>query len=649
MVRILYLALPLLLCTCVSAQDLAFFETFTDHAILQRNVEHPIWGWAAAGAEVNLEFTGQTINQTADAEGRWEVTLPPQTAGGPHRITIRSGSERVSITDVYFGDVYLLSGQSNMEWQLERSDPGGERAAAIADPLIREIKASKEYAATPGDHLVLDSRYVNRWMVGGAADTIKNFSAVGSYFAHYVRKEVDVPIGLLHSSWGGSRIEPWMSPKALGNDEVGKPTSLDEALAEVGRPGRAKFARDFPGAKVPTEDRGEAEGWLRTGFDDAKWPTMTLPTFWEEAGYPNVDGTFYFRRAFDLTAEQAAASATLHLGPVDDGDWTYVNGELVGSYPNAYSTKRVYEVPAGALRAGTNHLSIKVVDGGGGGGFSTDPDSMYLQTGDGRVGLAGDYKYNVGEFRVDVYPNQIASLLYNAMIAPLVGMPLAGVLWYQGESNAGHGDNVKYANLMRGLIQQWRGEFSHPDTLPFYWVQLANFQAPPEGPNEPGWAILRAEQTAALDQPVTGQAVITDIGEADDIHPRNKWEVGRRLSLLALRDVYGKDVVASSPTAGKIEQLSERLTTITFDNVGERLVTTDNERYGAIRGFTAQDAEGQWHFAPAVISGKNTVTVIHPEGKALKAIRYNWANNPDGNLFSSEGLPADGFEYEFDQ
>ncbi len=647
--RLLLSAFFILLCTSVRAQDLQLFEAFAEHAVLQRNVDHPLWGWTKPRRKVTVFIGEQQLTTRADPKGRWQVTLPPMPASGPHRITVQSNQQSILLKDIYFGDVYLLSGQSNMEWRLVQSDPDGARAKAIADPLIRELKVKKAYDGTPRTHLDIDEDFSEDWMVGTAAG-IGQFSAVGSYFAHYVRQEVDLPIGLLHASWGGSRIEPWMSPEALGMDPATAEQKNKELMKGAGMPGRRQFAEDFPGRDIPASDDGEDKGWLTPEYNDKAWPTMKLPGLWEARGYPNVDGVFYFRRKFTLTAAQAAGEATLYLGAIDDGDWTHLNGQFVGSHPNAYSTERVYKVAPGVLKAGENTLVVRVLDTGGGGGFSAPPATLQLVTAAGKVPLAGDWKFNIGKFSVGGNYNQTPVVLYNAMIAPLAGYPLTGVLWYQGESNAGAGDAEKYANLMRGLVKQWRGFFKAPD-LPFYWVQLANFRSPPTSADEPGWAILRQSQTAATDLPLTGQAVITDIGEAGDIHPKNKWEVGRRLSLHALKDIYGKPVQASSPVADKAKT-TMGFVAISFREIGGglRVKPSPDNRYGYVRGLTLLDDRGEWHFARALLDeSDNTLVVDVPAGRKAVKIRYAWADNPDdANLFSKEGLPVTPFEIKVD-
>ena len=645
------LLLPVfLLVACgASAQDLSVFEVFTDHAVLQRDVVHPIWGWDRAGRRVTVSLDEQSVRVKTDTDGRWEAELPVTGAGGPHLLTIDDGKQTIRLEDIYFGDVYLLSGQSNMEWRLAQSDPDSVRARAIADPLIRQVLVAKTSAEAPTDHIELSET----WKPGTAGE-LADFSAVGAYFAHYLREAgVTVPIGLVHSSWGGSRIEPWMSAEVLGMDtdamaEVAEYQSMAEQIQQQ----VLDFYRsEFNGEEPPTEDRGEELGYLADEADLSTWSTTELPGAWEPLGYTNVDGYFYYRRSFELTEEQAAGAATLYLGTIDDGDQTYINGVQVGDTPNAYSQEREYAVPASVLRAGSNTLALRVFDAGGGGGLMSAPESMYLRTVAGDVPLAGEYHYRVGEFRSGQgNPNQVPTILYNAMIAPLQAWPLTGVLWYQGESNAGPGDAEAYADRMRTLVNFWRERFGNEE-LPFYWVQLANFRAPSTQPNDPGWAILRASQTAALDLPLTGQAVITDIGEADDIHPRNKWEVGRRLSLHALRDIYGQEVQASSPVVTGMEVDGARAQ-LNFGELGEGLMVKldEGERYPVVKSLSVRDAAGDWHWAVGLLDPQgSTLEVINPAGTPIQTVRYAWSNNPDdANLFSREGLPVTPFEVSAD-
>lgn len=620
------------------------FELFTDHAVLQRDVDHPIWGWAEPNRRITVTLDDELMRVRTDVDGKWTATLPATAAGGPHVIKLGDGRSEIALEDVYFGDVYLLSGQSNMEWRLSQSDPDSSRARAIADPLIRQVLVAKTAAEQPGEHLTLDED----WQPG-TAEEIAGFSGVGAYFAHYLRRAgIAVPLGLVHSSWGGSRIEPWLSAEVLGvagQDAKDESTTMAERVeAKV----KAFYRSEFGEAEPPITDEGEALGYLEDKVDLSEWAKTELPGPWEAAGYENVDGIFYYRRTFELTEAQAAEDATLYLGTVDDGDWTYINGTLVGTTPNAYSEEREYNVPASVLRAGENSLAFRVFDGTGGGGFMSGPEAMYLATGDGEVPLSGAYYYRIGEFiSGQGQPNQVPTLLYNAMIAPMQAWPLTGILWYQGESNAGPGDAEAYADHMRMLITSWRDRFGRKE-LPFYWAQLANFQAPSTSPNDPGWAILRASQTAALDLPLTGQAVITDIGEAEDIHPRNKWEVGRRLSLHALKDVYGQQVAASSPVAQSVS-FNGPMAIVKFSAIGSGLEikVKEEERYEVVKSLAVRDEAENWHWAIGILHPDgNSVLVLNPAGGDISAVRYAWSNNPDdANLFSKDGLPVTPFEF----
>ncbi|MGB3801149.1 MAG: sialate O-acetylesterase [Lewinella sp.] len=640
--RLLLLSLLFLPGMSLMTQDLEVFELFTDQAVLQRNVAHPIWGWARPRRTVRITLGESTVQAKTDRDGRWSATLPPTDAGGPHELTLTDGRTTLSLSDIYFGDVYLLSGQSNMEWRLKQSDPDSIRAGDIADPLIRQILVSKTAEGEPQEHLKLDEVWK-----AGTKQEIADFSAVGAYFAHYLREAgIDIPIGLVHSSWGGSRIEPWIPATWQGD---GASVSADEIKKEIaGRQAQVKtfYQSEFAGDLPPASEAGPNQEYLSTTDEDG-WSTMELPTLWEGKGYPDVDGVFYYRRAFTLSDDQLQGTATLHLGPIDDNDLTYVNGTEIGT-TNNYAEPRHYSIPAGVLRAGENIVTVRVEDTGGGGGLHGAADSLYLRTNTGTISLAGTWDYRIGAFRINSNSNanQTPTLLYNAMIAPLDNWPLSGVLWYQGESNASGQDAPAYAGQMEDLVGSWREQFDN-DNLPFYWVQLANYLPAPTQPDAPGWALLRDQQTAALSIPNTGQAITTDIGEAGDIHPRNKWEVGRRLSLHARRNIYQQSVQASSPIAREM-RVTEGIAEITFEEVGDGLMLNmeGDNRYPIIRSLTVRDGQDKWHWAVGVLSADaKSIRVINPAGTGITAVRYAWFNNPDdANLFSQGGLPVTPFE-----
>jgi sialate O-acetylesterase len=627
--------------TALKSQSLSFFETFTDHAVLQRKVAHPVWGRAVPKQRVRVTFGGEEYTTRSDAAGRWQITLPEQPKGGPHVLVARTNKDRIEISDLYFGDVYLLSGQSNMEWKVRQSDPDGSRAKAIADPFVREVTVAKSTANAPDNSLEISDKWRR-----GTADYIGEFSAVGSYFAHYLRDRIDVPIGLIHSSWGGSRIEPWMPAHLLGLENVERPSNLSALEA----PALERYQKDFGATALPPrQDEGQALGYLDPKTNYADWPGIQVPGIWEENGYPKINGHFYLAKYFELSEAQANGDITLKLGPIDDSDWTYVNGELVGERYAAYAEARSYVVPQKQLRAGRNILLIRVEDTGGGGGLTAAPEDVRIETVVGNIPLAGRWHYQVGSWNVEEQLNQIPTILYNKMIHPLAGMPLTGVLWYQGESNAGPESAEAYAEQFKDLINYWRSHFQRSD-LPFYWVQLANFEEAQMSPDETGWGTIRESQTAALELPHTAQAVIIDIGEADDIHPRNKWEVGRRLALPALKHIYGfEEIKATSPRLISAKREGKARVRLTLSNEDDLLMARD-DRYGYAKGFVYRNQRGEWHWARAeLLEGGKNILVSSPSNQVITAVRYGFANNPtDANVFNGKGLPLTPFHVEIE-
>ena len=615
----------------------------SDGAVLQRDLPIPVWGWAAPGADVTVRL-GATEDETeADAAGRWRVELPALPAGGPHVLTVTAAGETATARDLFVGDVWVLSGQSNMEWTVQNADDAAAEMAAATDPRIRHFKVPQSFAETPQDELAGGS-----WAVG-SPETVGDFSAVGYFFARDLRRAgVDVPIGLLHTSWGGSRIEPWMSPEMLGY-EAGDVDAVFEAEHAREAATRAQLTSALGGV-LPTEDAGVAGGepvWAAPDLDDRDWQTIRVPGLWEGQGYPGLDGVAWYRTTVTLTEAEAAGGATLHLGMIDDGDTAWVNGAEVGRTPNAYNAERHYAVPAAALRAGENVLAVRVEDFQGGGGIYGDEALLALETADGaRHALAGDWRFRVGVAQVGAggNQNQVPTVLWNQMVRPLTVQPVAGVLWYQGESNANTPEEAEaYAGQFQAMIEGWRAAW-HDDDLPFLWVQLANFMAAPTSPDDAGtWSTLRASQSAALRLDHTAEAVIYDVGDPDDIHPTDKQTVGHRLALAARALVYGEpDLVYSGPRVSDVD-VADGQVEVYFEHVGGGLGTRDGRALG---GFALADADGRWHWADATIDG-DRVLVRSAAAPAPMAVRYAWANNPDtATLTNAEGLPAAPFEVE---
>ncbi len=630
---------------------------FADGMVIQRDVPVPVRGVAAPGAEVTVTLDGRTASGRADAAGRWRVELPPSPAGGPHELAIESGGERAVLRDVLVGDVWLCSGQSNMEWTVADSMDAAAEIAAARDPGVRHFKVPRSWAAEPAAEIAGGA-----WEPAGPAHA-GGFTAAGWFFARDLRPHAGAPIGLINVTWGGSRIEPWMSAASLGLG-AGESAALLERERGYEREvlGRLRARLD----ELPERDAGLAGGcavWADPGLDEAGWQEIAVPARWEEEGWEGMDGVAWYRTAFDLTAEEVRAAATgarIGLGRIDDSDVAWVNGHEVGRSERAWNRARVYPVPPGALAAGRNVVAVRVEDTGGGGGVWGDPAELYLEIGGGtenaagvgRLPLAGSWRFRPAAVRVDLdeHKNQVPTMLYNRMIHPLEDFPVRGVLWYQGESNAGPGDALAYRDLFRALIEDWRRARGEP-ALPFLFVQLAAFMAPAEEPGESDWALLRESQSAALALPATAQVVLLDAGDAGDVHPRDKQVVGRRLALAARRVAYGEELVHSGPVYRGHEIAGGRVL-IEFDHAGGGLVTGSAERGrpgepGAPGGFAIAGADRRFVRARARIERTpegERVAVWSEEVPEPAAVRYGWADNPVlADLYNREGLPAAPF------
>ena len=621
----------------VSAQTLEVAQIFSDHMVLQRDIPVPVWGEATPGENVSVFFNGQEFKTLSNQDGQWDVKLPPLPAGGPFEMNIVSKSGNIKYTDIMMGDVWLCSGQSNMEWVVANSDNSEIEIKKGNHSGIRHFKVPLSASAYP------DRKLAGGKWEAASPETVGHFTAVGYFFAREIQNSENIPIGLLNSSWGGSRIEPWIQAEDLG---LGSPEEVAANLEAKRVAEKAEFIAELKEklSTIPEEDLGmknEDALWAKNDFDDSSWQIMELPTLWEDAGWERADGVFWFRKTIRLPRAVTTSDATLSLGAIDDNDQTWVNGHLVGS-TNAYNENRVYKVPSKYLKEGSNTITIRVDDTGGGGGIYGDPNLMFFETNKVTTRLNGDWKYKVGMIQMNTAiqgANQQPTLLYNKMIHPIIRFPIKGVLWYQGESNAGNPvDAQTYSEHFKNLITSWRKLWNIGD-FPFLYVQLANFMAAKDLPAPSNWALLRASQSNALELPKTGQVVIIDIGEANDIHPRNKQDVGKRLALAAQKIAYDKEVVFSGPTLSKMTTTSSKII-LHFDHVGSGLVSKNNS---PLRGFAIAGADKNFVWAQAKIEG-NTVEVWSSGVTTPISVRYAWADNPDtANLYNKEGLPASPF------
>jgi sialate O-acetylesterase len=621
---------------------------FTNGMVLQQGVPVPVWGTSSPGDLVTVHFAGQQVSASADSDGRWMVRLAPLEANSSPselEVSLSDGASYV-ISDVLVGEVWVCSGQSNMEWPLQSSRNGAKEVKQAHFPAIRLFTVPHRPSRTPETE------------IAGAAwcaclpETVANFSAVAYYFAREIQSRLNIPIGLIHTSWGGTIAEAWTSWDALLENPAtrGIVETFEHSLRDM-----ASRVDEWEAQQEKTRDKGNtkhAEGWAGIEEPQAGWREMVLPGTWQSRGL-NHSGIVWFRKTIEIPAAWAGRDLQLAIGATDKSDTTYFNNTHVGGITMAeradsWSHLRTYTVPGELVRAGRNVIAVRVHSDKYVGGMTGPKEFMQLScpdcAGDGSIPLAGSWRYAVeadyGLVQVPVEPLYKApGVLFNGMVAPLLPFAIRGAIWYQGESNADRA--AQYRDLFQVLIRSWRRAWAQGD-FPFYFVQLANYMARQEQPIESQWAELREAQTMALALPNTGMAVAIDIGEAGDIHPRNKMDVGLRLTLHALHGTYGhSDVIPSGPLfrSAKREGSSLRLS---FDHIGGGLVCQGD----ALRGFSIAGEDGHFVWAEATIDGED-ILVSSPEIAAPQSARYGWADNPEVNLYNKAGLPASPFRSDF--
>lgn len=623
--------LPLVLfaCPAMSEARLRLPSLFSDHMVLQQSSTVNVFGWADAGERVTVAPSwGSPVTVTANAGGRWLAAIPTIRPGGPHTLTVRTPRESKTFKDVLLGEVWVASGQSNMEWPLQIW-PGGtavegaaEAIAASARPQLRFFHVPREQSTTP------QTDVPGRWQVSDPA-IMTYTTAVGYFFAVRLQEVLGVPVGIIQSAYGGTEIERWMSPQAVSRIPG---VSSAEERATRRREAQAAYVQ-VANAADPT--RGD---FARAEFDDSAWaPAQPGPL------PDDFDGLVLYRATVTLTEAQARRNAVLHLGPVDDDDETWVNGRLVG-VTNVHDQARAYPVPEAILRPGANTIAIRVIDRQMAGGF-TSPDLIRLQIGNDQVPLTG-WKRLLGPTidkitALPAMPNVSSSTLWNAMVHPLVPYSLRGAIWYQGESNVGRA--VQYRHAFTEMVRDWRRAWGQGD-FPFYFVQIAPWSGYGGGGLS---AELRESQRLALQLlSNSGMVVTTDLApDPDDIHPAPKRPVGERLANLALVKTYRRSTHAGRqlyPSGPLFDGFVKEGATIRlrFDFAQGGLKSNPDPQN--VAGFTIAGADRVFKPARAEIRGE-FVLVSSPEVPDPVAVRYGWSDTPAASLFNQGGLPASPF------
>jgi len=606
-------------------------KLISDGMVLQRDAKVKVWGWASPAEKVTVNITGKQYKCVANEAGEWSVQLRPHKAGGPFSIEIEGQSNTIKINNVLFGDVWLCSGQSNMELPMRRVKPLYESEIQNAN------NSNIRYFAVPQKY---NLKYPENDYPSGSwqevnTSTILNFSAVAYFFGKQLYQKYKVPVGLINASLGGSPIQSWMSEEALAafphylNDAI---KYRDDKLIKDTEEAENKKVNDWY-AEADRKDAGQVAGWKLPAFDDTDWSTMNVPGFWNETPIGSTNGVVWFRRQFEIGKENAGEAAFLNLGRIVDADSVFVNGVFVGNVTYQYPP-RWYNVPENLLVEGKNTIAVRIVSNSGKGGFV--PDKPYeLKMANTAIDLKGTWKMKLG---CSMHPTPGTTFfrwkpmgLYNGMIAPLLQYNKKGVIWYQGESNTSQ--PYEYARLLPTMISSWRKHFDQKK-LPFIYAQLPNFMEANDAPKESDWAVFREMQTKTLSVPATAMTVNIDLGDWNDIHPMNKKDVSHRLALAAQKVAYkDRNVVYLAPLYKSMKVKGNKVE-LSFSNTGSRLIAKNGNE---LKHFAIAGADKKFVWAKAEIRGEKVIVWSDEVFKPV-AVRYAWADNPDGaNLTDTEG------------
>jgi sialate O-acetylesterase len=610
---------------------------FNDHMILQRDKPVKIWGESGAGDEVHIIIGNVNGSTKADKDGKWLLTLPAFSSGGPYILTVKTKKESKIFKDVLFGEVWLCSGQSNMEFRVRQAINANYEIHRANNPLIRQLNIPNKLSFQPESFI--DSA---DWILS-TPQTSGEFTAVGYFFARDIYEQLHVPIGLIFDNWGGSNVESWISKNdMMGSEDLKEyagqiPDNWEQTDARIEKQLSKTLINNNYGIKPDVKE----ENILKADYAFSGWMPTSAPGDLDWNGLPAFRGQAYLMKSVVVDSVQARLPSVLSLGTYDNHFSIFLNG-LRLTIPTDKTI--LISLPPNTWKEGKNILIVKigspVVPDKMAMGIHGPADSIYVEFDGEKISLAGetwkmlpllDIPHHFREWM-----NNEGTIIYNAMIHPIIPYGIRGVLWYQGESNVDHA--YQYGRTFPLLISSWRKEWNDP--FPFLFVQLASF-----GSNESSnvgnkWAELRESQTKTLSLPGTGMAVTTDIGEAKDVHPKNKQDVGHRLAAIALSDVYKIPQVCNGPVYQSVS-FADGGAIISFKSIGKGLWTKNKN--GDLVGFEIAGPDRKFYFAHAFIRG-NQVDVKADSVTNPIAVRYGWSNAPlDINLYNMEGFPASPF------
>ncbi len=634
--HIIFIFFTCTICATINAQ-VKLPQLVRDSMVLQRDANVNIWGWAKANEKITVHFNQKKYKTTANELGNWQVNFPPTKAGGPYTIEIVA-SNKITIKDVLFGDVWFCSGQSNMVHQMNIHDVTYAKEIATANnPLIRQF-----WIPTLTNLQSPQNNFPTGYWKVAVGEDIKPFSAVAYFFAKQLFEKYHIPIGIINASVGGTPIEAWTGESGL--KDFSTLTSIIQKNKDSSYINKLNKPTIDRAPKQPT-DAGLSGTikWYDISYQPKGWRSINIPGYWEDQGIKDLNGVVWYRKIIDVPSSMIGKQAKVFMGRIVDADELYVNGKLVGNTTYQYPQRR-YTIPTGLLHEGKNIFTIRVTNTAGKGGFVYDKPYCLFTEND-TIDLKGTWHYKVGDVFKPLTGNGFGgsisfqsqpTALYNAMVAPALNYTIKGFCWYQGESNAGKPD--EYEKLLPALINNWRSNWNLGN-LPFLYVQLPGYMDYNYLPIESNWALLREAQLKALSVPNTAMVTAIDLGEWNDIHPDNKKDVGERLAIAAQKIAYQENIVHSGPIFQSF-QIENNKVILTFANIGSGLVSHDGE---SLSEFAIAGADKKFVWAKATIEG-NKVIVWNDATESPMYVRYAWSDNPvNPNLYNRERLPASPF------
>ncbi len=611
-------------------KGLTLAPIFCDGMVLQRDINNYIYGSDTGATTITIYFMDTCYHAKVGDNHEFSVELPPVNAGGPYSLTLK-GSSEITIEDIMFGDVYILSGQSNMELPIRRVlDVSAKEIKSTCEPYIRQYLIPATFNFNEPEKYM----YASSWKKA-MGDDLLGFSAAGYFFAKEIKEAYQVPIGLIMTAVGGSSIESWMNPVTLS--QFGDYDKLIKDFKNIDN--FHKFIQDQQNAASEWNSRIEEEECRFNPLEEYQtWDVCRVPSLVSDYNNGTFQGSIYLCREVLLNEEPVTEDSYIYMGSIIDSDRIWINNIEIGRTEYRYPPRK-YKIDKGILKKGSNLITVRIVINNKNGG-TIKGKPYHLHYNNVNINLEGEWHYKIGK-KVEtsmptvLFPPTLPTCFYNTVVAPLSKISVRGILWYQGERNTE--DPVNYANKFAAMVSDWRDMYDWE--VPFIYVQLPNYREPLNTSEDTGWAELREQQRQCLNLYEVAMVTALDIGEANDLHPQNKKVLGVRLAMAAKSLIYHEKPTYSGPVP-KGTLVEGKIAKITFQYL------EDTETEYCLNNFELAGEDGIFRNVQAIRKGKY-VYLSSNHVETPKYVRYAWCDCPSEiNFYNELGLPGAGFRLE---